>query len=142
MQAIHIAVDRDRCAVEITLAVIGGKYKPLLLYYLQEDGVLRFGELRRIVSDASKKMLTQQLRELERDGLVLRRVYQQVPPKVEYSLTERGRGLQSVLKEMGLWGKQNAKYYNAKIAPKRTGTSGNAENATCSYNASRNSQIF
>jgi DNA-binding HxlR family transcriptional regulator len=110
---------RFSCPVEITLAVIGGKYKPLLLYYLQEDGVLRFGELRRFVSSASKKMLTQQLRELERDGLVRRKVYQQVPPKVEYSLTQRGRSLQSVLKEMGLWGQGNARYYNAKIAPKR-----------------------
>jgi DNA-binding HxlR family transcriptional regulator len=108
------------CPVEITLAVIGGKYKPLVLYYLQEDGVLRFGELRRFVSNASKKMLTQQLRELERDGLVRRKVYQQVPPKVEYSLTERGRSLGSVLKEMGVWGQRNAKYYNAQLMPKRT----------------------
>ena len=105
--------------MEITLAVIGGKYKPLLLYYLRENGVLRFGELRRVVSNASKKMLTQQLRELERDGLVRRKVYQQVPPKVEYSLTPRGNSLQSVLKEMGIWGQRNAKYYDAKIAPKR-----------------------
>ena len=105
--------------MEITLAVIGGKYKPLLLYYLQENDVLRFGELRRAVSSASKKMLTQQLRELERDGLVRRKVYQQVPPKVEYSLTPRGQSLQSVLKEMGIWGQRNAKYYNATIAPKR-----------------------
>jgi DNA-binding HxlR family transcriptional regulator len=104
--------------VEVTLAVIGGKYKPLLLYYLQQDGVLRFGQLRRIVSSASKKMLTQQLRELERDGLVRRKVYQQVPPKVEYSLTQRGQSLETVLTEMGLWGKRNAKTYNVRIAPK------------------------
>jgi DNA-binding HxlR family transcriptional regulator len=109
------------CPVEITLAVIGGKYKPLLLYYLQENDVLRFGELRRAVSSASKKMLTQQLRELERDGLVRRKVYQQVPPKVEYSLTPRGLSLQSVLKEMGIWGQRHAKYYNTTIAPKRDG---------------------
>jgi DNA-binding HxlR family transcriptional regulator len=106
------------CPVEVTLAVIGGKYKPLLLYYLQQDGVLRFGQLRRIVSNASKKMLTQQLRELERDGLVRRKVYQQVPPKVEYSLTQRGHSLETVLTEMGLWGKRNAKAYNIKIASK------------------------
>lgn len=106
------------CPVEVTLAVIGGKYKPLLLYYLQQDGILRFGQLRRIVKNASKKMLTQQLRELERDGLVRRKVYQQVPPKVEYSLTQRGHSLESVLTAMGLWGKRNAKAYNIKIAPK------------------------
>jgi DNA-binding HxlR family transcriptional regulator len=108
------------CPVEITLAVIGGKYKPLILYYLQQGGVLRFGELRRFVSNASKKMLTQQLRELERDGLVHRKVYQQVPPKVEYSLTQRGRSLGSVLREMGVWGQWNAKYYKVRIQPKRT----------------------
>jgi DNA-binding HxlR family transcriptional regulator len=106
------------CPVEITLAVIGGKYKPLVLYYLQQDGVVRFGELRRFVSNASKKMLTQQLRELERDGLVHRKVYQQVPPRVEYSLTERGRSLGSVLKEMGVWGQRNAKYYKVRLTPK------------------------
>lgn len=97
--------------MEITLAVIGGKYKPLLLYYLDENQILRFGELRRLVSTASKKMLTQQLRELERDGLVHRKVYQEVPPKVEYSLTGRGKSLQPVLKEMGLWGKRHARHY-------------------------------
>jgi DNA-binding HxlR family transcriptional regulator len=70
------------------------------------------------VSNASKKMLTQQLRELERDGLVRRKVYQQVPPKVEYSLTQRGHSLETVLTEMGLWGKRNAKAYNIKIASK------------------------
>jgi DNA-binding HxlR family transcriptional regulator len=112
------AVNVTDIPAEITLAVIGGKYKPLVLYYLQEDGVVRFGEMRRFVSNASKKMLTQQLRELERDGLVRRKVYQQVPPKVEYSLTERGRSLGSVLKEMGIWGQRNAKYYNAQIQPK------------------------
>ena len=111
------------CPVEITLAVIGGKYKPLVLYYLQQDGIVRFGELRRFVSNASKKMLTQQLRELERDGLVHRKVYQQVPPKVEYSLTERGLSLGSVLKEMGVWGQRNAKYYNAQLMPKAARTS-------------------
>ena len=103
--------------------MIGGKYKPLVLYYLQQDGIVRFGELRRFVSNASKKMLTQQLRELERDGLVHRKVYQQVPPKVEYSLTERGRSLGSVLKEMGVWGQRNAKYYNAQLMPKAARTS-------------------
>lgn len=99
------------CPVETTLAVIGGKYKPLLLFYLTEQPVLRFGELRRLVPVASKKMLTQQLRELEADGLVRRKVYHQVPPKVEYSLTARGRSLRLVLKEMGTWGIRHARHY-------------------------------
>jgi len=103
------------CPVEITLAVIGGKYKPLLLYYLEAHRVLRFGQLRQLVTSASKKMLTQQLRELEEDGLVHRKVYKVVPPKVEYSLTERGKGLRPVLKEMGLWGAKHARHYGKSI---------------------------
>jgi len=99
------------CPVEITLEVIGGKYKPLLLYYLTEHTVLRFGELRRLVMNASKKMLTQQLRQLETDRLVHRKVYHQVPPKVEYSLTVRGQSLHSVLHEMGSWGLRHARHY-------------------------------
>jgi|ERR1700736_1717358 DNA-binding HxlR family transcriptional regulator len=99
------------CPVEITLEVIGGKYKPLLLFYLTEQPVLRFGELRKLVPTASKKMLTQQLRQLEAHGLVNRKVYRQVPPKVEYSLTKRGKSLKPVLAEMGAWGVENARHY-------------------------------
>jgi DNA-binding HxlR family transcriptional regulator len=101
--------------VEITLAVIGGKYKPLLLYYLEAHNILRFGQLRQLVTSASKKMLTQQLRELEEDGLVNRKVYKVVPPKVEYSLTDRGKSLSPVLKEMGLWGARHARNYGKSI---------------------------
>jgi DNA-binding HxlR family transcriptional regulator len=103
------------CPVVITLAVIGGKYKPLLLYHIEANKVLRFGQLRQLVSDASKKMLTQQLRELEADGLIHRKVYKVVPPKVEYSLTERGKSLQPVLREMGRWGASHARYYKKSI---------------------------
>ena len=80
------------CPVEATLGLIGGKYKALILWRLT-DGTLRFSELQRIVTAATPKTLTTQLRELERDGLVARRVYAVVPPKVEYSLTERGRSI-------------------------------------------------
>jgi len=90
---------------------MGGKYKPLLLYYLEANKVLRFGQLRQLVSSASKKMLTQQLRELEEDGLVRRKVFKQVPPKVEYSLTDRGKSLQPVLREMGQWGERHVRHY-------------------------------
>jgi DNA-binding HxlR family transcriptional regulator len=103
------------CPVEITLAVMGGKYKPLLLYYLEANGVLRFGRLRQLVTSASKKMLTQQLRELEADGLIRRKVYKLVPPKVEYSLTERGKSLQPVLREMGRWGERHARHYGRNL---------------------------
>ena len=102
------------CSVEVTLKVIGGKYKPILLYLLDEWKVLRFGELRRLVPQASKKMLTQQLRELESDGLIDRKVFHQVPPKVEYSLSRRGRSLEPILTAMGAWGKKYATIYENK----------------------------
>lgn len=91
------------CPVAATLHLIGGKYKALLLWHLSGQ-VLRFSELRRLVPEATAKMLTQQLRELEADGLVRRNVYPVVPPKVEYSLTDRGNSLFPILKAMYEWG--------------------------------------
>jgi DNA-binding HxlR family transcriptional regulator len=95
-----------RCPVEVTLAVIGGKWKALILWWLR-DGVLRFGELRRRIPGVSERMLTQQLRELERDGVVRRAVYPQVPPKVEYSLMPYGRTLRPITDLMCSWGKRH-----------------------------------
>ena len=94
------------CPIETTLRVIGGKWKPLILWHLYESGTLRFSELRRTVPRATEKMLTQHLRELEADRLVHREVYAQVPPRVEYSLTEHGRSLGPVLIAMYGWGTQ------------------------------------
>ena len=84
------------CPVAATLQLIGGKYKALLLWHLSGK-ILRFNELRRLVPEATPKMLTQQLRELEGDGLIARKVYAVVPPKVEYSLTPRGESLFPIL---------------------------------------------
>lgn len=95
--------DAERCPVEYTLSVIGGKYKPLILWHLQEEA-LRFSELRRRVPEATSKMLTQHVRELEADGLVLRTVYPVIPPKVEYSLTRLGRSVMPVMSAMCAWG--------------------------------------
>lgn len=92
-----------RIGVEVTLEVIGGKWKSLILYHLA-GGVKRFNELRRLIPNVSHKVLSQQLRELERDGLVLRRDYQEVPPKVEYALSEYGSGLIGVLDFFCYWG--------------------------------------
>ncbi len=78
------------CSVELTLQVIGGKWKPVILYHLGRRGTLRFGEIRKSMPSITQKMLTQQLRELEADGVVLRRVYPEVPPRVEYALTAMG----------------------------------------------------
>lgn len=93
----------DRCPVEVTLDMIGGKYKALILWHLSA-GPLRFSELRKKIAGATPKMLTQQLRELESDDLLHRKVFPVVPPKVEYSLTELGRSLMPLLKSMRDWG--------------------------------------
>ena len=91
------------CPVKTTVDVIGGKWKPLILFELK-DGPLRFSELRRRIPEATQKMLTQQLRQLEQDGILHRRVYAQVPPKVEYSLSPHGRTLRPLLFLMCKWG--------------------------------------
>ncbi|MDJ0725552.1 MAG: helix-turn-helix domain-containing protein [Prochloraceae cyanobacterium] len=95
--------DRLTCAVEITIKVIGGRWKVLILRELF-IGIKRFGQLQRALTGITQKMLTQQLRELEADGIVHRKVYAQVPPKVEYSLTEKGQTLKPVLDAMHQWG--------------------------------------
>jgi DNA-binding HxlR family transcriptional regulator len=94
------------CPVEATLSLIVGKYKPVILYHLI-GGKLRFSELQRMIPQATQKMLTQQLRELEADGLIHRKVYPVVPPKTEYSLTAYGASLEPVLNAMCDWGNEH-----------------------------------
>ena len=91
------------CPVEITADVIGGRWKPMIVFFL-ETGTHRFGELHKLIPATTKKMLTQQLRELERDEIVRRKVFAQVPPKVEYSLTAYGRTLRTITDLMCKWG--------------------------------------
>ena len=93
----------DHCPVEATLELIGGKYKALILWHLAENK-LRFTELRKAITSATPKMLTQQLRELESQHLIHREVFPVIPPKVEYSLTETGRSLMPILVAMRDWG--------------------------------------
>ncbi|QYZ66607.1 MAG: winged helix-turn-helix transcriptional regulator [Gammaproteobacteria bacterium (ex Lamellibrachia satsuma)] len=96
--------NRYNCPVEATIDVIGGKWKIIIIHHLL-SGTKRFGELRRLIPQVTQRMLTSQLRELEKDGVVHREVYPQVPPKVEYSLTELGGTLEPVLWVMHDWGK-------------------------------------
>lgn len=91
-----------------TLSLIQGKYKMIILYWLNEyQGVIRFNELQRKIGNISFKTLSNTLKELERDGLVERKEYPQIPPKVEYILTERGKSLIPIFDMMCLWGKEN-----------------------------------
>jgi DNA-binding HxlR family transcriptional regulator len=93
-----------RCQMEVTLRLIGGKWKVLLLWHLGKNGVMRFNELCRLHPKLTPKMAAQQLRELEEDGIIDRRMFHQVPPKVEYSLTGQGKALIPVLAMMCAWG--------------------------------------
>ena len=93
------------CPVEAALDLIGGKYKALILWHLI-DKTLRFHEISKLIPRATPKMITQQLRELERDGFIVRAVYPVVPPKVEYSLTDLGKSIIPVLAAMCSWGEQ------------------------------------
>jgi DNA-binding HxlR family transcriptional regulator len=92
------------CGVAVSLEIIGGKWKGVILWHLCHK-TLRFSQLRRRLQGVTQKMLTQQLRELERDKLVNRKVYAEVPPRVEYSLTELGRTLEPTLRQLCEWGK-------------------------------------
>ena len=108
MTATHVAPperrpEEEHCPVAATLGLIGGKYKALIVWKLL-GGTLRFSQLRRAVPAATPKMLTQQLRELERDGMVARTVFPVVPPRVEYALTPLGRSIRPVLESMYAWG--------------------------------------
>ena len=94
------------CPVTTTLSVIGGKWKPIIMYAIKEE-TKRFSQIKKLIPTISQKMLTQQLRELEEDGIVHRRVYPVVPPKVEYTLTEYGRTLMPIMDAMAAWGQRH-----------------------------------
>src|SRR5215475_14745401 len=99
--------DQFGCPVEATLAVIGGKWKAVLIFHMMRGGAHRFAELRRKAPGISDRVLTRQLRELETDGIVRREVFPEVPPRVEYSLTEYGESLRPVTSAMCDWGKRH-----------------------------------
>ncbi|WP_424922291.1 winged helix-turn-helix transcriptional regulator [Streptomyces sp. wa53] len=97
------------CGIDAALDVVSGKWKGLILWELDAHGVRRFSELRRGLVGVSEKMLTQHLREMEEDGLVHREVYAEVPPRVEYTLTEHGRTLNQALQPLGVWGSERTR---------------------------------
>lgn len=103
----HTSYELPACPVEATLELIGGKWKGIVLFYLL-GGRLRFSELKRKIGCVTQRMLTKQLRELEASGLVNRIVYAEVPPRVEYELTEEGESLQPVLLALKEWGETHA----------------------------------
>ncbi len=107
--------DMQACPVETTLDVIGGKWKGIILYQLL-DGTKRFNEFRRLNPGITQFMLTLQLRELERDGIIHREIYKEVPPRVEYSLTDFGRTLEPVIMSMKAWGES----YKVRLDENRT----------------------
>ncbi|GIP26657.1 MarR family transcriptional regulator [Paenibacillus sp. J23TS9] len=100
------------CRVETALEILVGKWKPVILFQLFSNGTMRFSELQKAIPDITKKMLTSQLRELENHDIVHRKIYQQIPPKVEYSITEYGIGMTPVLQAMNDWGMAHVEHLN------------------------------
>lgn len=101
-----IVFDEKSCPVTATMQVLGGKWKAILINAIYHTSPARFGELKRSVKGITQSMLTQQLRELEDDGLINRKIYAEIPPKVEYTLTEFGLTLSPIMQSMANWGKE------------------------------------
>ncbi|MGW6059909.1 winged helix-turn-helix transcriptional regulator [Streptomyces sp. NPDC055189] len=110
------------CGLDAAVDVVGGKWKPMILWALYAGTTLRFGELRRHIQGISEKVLIQQLRELESDGIVHREVYREVPPKVEYSLTPLGTSLNEALIPLGVWGDEHMEQLLANRGCNKEGT--------------------
>ncbi len=98
--------EKTQCPVTATLQLIGGRWKTIILYCLT-SGTKRFGEIAVRIPDISRKVLTEQLKELEADGLIVREQYKEIPPRVDYSLTELGRSLAPIIRELEIWGIEN-----------------------------------
>ncbi len=100
------SIEIQECPVTFTMSMIGGKWKPIILYLITK-GANRFGILQRGIVGISKQMLTKQLRELEADGILSRKIFAEIPPRVEYSLTELGHSLLPIIASMRAWGEEN-----------------------------------
>ena len=115
-----MAANTFTCGLDVALAVIGGKWKPLILYHLAH-GRRRYGELRRAVGGVSDKMLIQQLKELHGDGIIDRLDYKEIPPKVEYSLTTFGRTLGKALAPLCVWGTEHVREVEKLVSHRHAG---------------------
>nr|WP_067838224.1 helix-turn-helix domain-containing protein [Amphibacillus sediminis] len=111
-------IEPELCRVEDALNIIVGKWKPIILLHLLKNGTMRFSELKNSIPEITQKMLTKHLRELEEEDIINRVVYPQVPPKVEYSMTEYGEGLEPILTAMHEWGSRHALYKRQKLNAK------------------------
>ncbi|MBU7314897.1 winged helix-turn-helix transcriptional regulator [Paenibacillus oleatilyticus] len=105
------------CKFETALEILVGKWKPVILLRLFSNGTMRFSELQKAIPEITKKMLTQQLRELEYHDIVHREIYRQIPPKVEYSITEYGKGMEPILQALNDWGVAHIEHLNELYGP-------------------------
>jgi len=103
------------CEKELTMSILSGKYKVVIIWHLGNEGPHRYGELFRLFKEISNRILTKQLRELEQDGIICRHIYPVVPPKVEYFLTDLGKTILPIVNDMWRWGKENMSYYVEKL---------------------------
>ena len=121
------------CPVEFTLDVIGGKWKSHIIWYLEKKEVLRYGEIKKKLKTITHKMLSQQLKELTFDGMLIRKDYHQVPPKVEYYLTDKGKSAHLIIDAMNTWGLHNMPNENA--SSKGNLTKGVLDSSSCNKSA-------
>ena len=94
------------CAVEAAIAILGGKYKAIIVWWLTESGIMRYSDIKRKIPQATAKMVSQQLRELETDEIISRKIYPVIPPKTEYTLTDRGESLRPIIMAICNWGRE------------------------------------
>jgi DNA-binding HxlR family transcriptional regulator len=106
------------CEKELTMSIISGKYKIVIIWHLGNEGPHRYGKLFKLFPGISNRILTKQLRDLEQDGIISRTIFPVVPPKVEYCLTEMGKTILPIVNDMWRWGKENMQYYYEKLLEK------------------------
>ncbi|NUM79964.1 helix-turn-helix transcriptional regulator [bacterium] len=120
-QELHFELNGKKfhCALDVAMFFLGGKWKTVILWYLK-NGTVRFSELKRKIPKITEKMLSLQLRQMEKDGFVARKIYPEVPPRVEYTLSQEGVKLLPIIEELARWGRYKAEK-NARIVDSRTG---------------------